>query len=650
MPDGKPKFDPSQAFEVAEPAGKPKFDPSQPYEPAPDEPAPTQNRGVVESAARGAVRSTMLGSFADEAYGLGGAAAYGLAKGARSVLPGGVPDDAPSVGDVYRQIKGQYNQGDAESQPVPYGAGMAGGLVAQAGPKNIIDMLRSLPKLAENAPAVLRGLLTPEAAKDALKGVVAGTAQGAVTGLGASDADLTRGEFGQAAQDTAGGAIVGGALGGGLGAATGAYRGGLRAKAQEAGDAAGKVKKLQSFEKANSDHDLAVAKIREENRGAKDLQRTLEKAAKEKAAADTAAMQRSAEDAARRPTRDKAVSLLGLEGKQNKFGGPQEARKLAQKLYDEPFPDGSGQSWVEKMNSKSPEDAADFIVKFRKTTGHDLGTIRDELAKIPEAKVGAKALKAKLKGSLERLPAEVERQARNELDAIVNRAASGGDVSAAGLRKVIEDIEDSAGLGTSNLSTILGDKADRMLMRARGAAVGEEKALVAKHLVDKQPQYEKLLDQFGKAKAVELGANEKISRLNRNQQPVRSPKAEKVAKVQPRQVPRAQAKPLPAKPEFPGGPEAHQAAQDVLRVRTHTAAKAIKSIPLVGPIGKRVAEEAAPSLFRSYRPTQAQILKEAETAGKAKESLEPLLRKIHGGGPAAIRAFLQALHSSPDSE
>lgn len=164
----------------------------------PDSPAtaPAPEVSMGQSAARGALQGASMG-FGDEA-----AAAIDTAvsqvPGVRSLAQMFQSSNLPSVENpslTYAQRRDAYRQANANAQqanPLTYGAGELAGAVATA---------PAIPSLAG------RGIVT--AATNA-------AIQGGAAALGSSDADLTKGQFMQAAKDTAGGAALGGLLGGAL--------------------------------------------------------------------------------------------------------------------------------------------------------------------------------------------------------------------------------------------------------------------------------------------------------------------------------------------------------------------------------------------------------------------------------------------------
>ena len=113
-------------------------------------------------------------------------------------------EDKQSIGDIYRGARDQKYKDYDESQeanPGVFTTGEIGGVIAQS--------------------AAIPGLNAAKGAKLATV-VGKGALQGGIYGLGDSRADLTKGEFGDAAIDTAKGAVLGGA---GAGAIHGAVKG-----------------------------------------------------------------------------------------------------------------------------------------------------------------------------------------------------------------------------------------------------------------------------------------------------------------------------------------------------------------------------------------------------------------------------------------
>lgn len=143
--------------------------------------------GYLESARRGAAQGLSLG-YSDEI--VGGAQAvrdYVMDRG--SVMDEG-------IGDIYRRnrdLQRSQNMSAREANPKTYGGAQLAGAIA---------------------PAVLATIGTKGAALPAIAGRLG--AIGAVEGLGHSEADLTKGEFGGAAVDTAIGGTVGAVMPGAM--------------------------------------------------------------------------------------------------------------------------------------------------------------------------------------------------------------------------------------------------------------------------------------------------------------------------------------------------------------------------------------------------------------------------------------------------
>lgn len=147
-----------------------------------------------EALGRGALDGATFG-FDDELQGTMGAGLQAIANALPESARRALDVDARDVGDAYRGTRDEgrtQKEAIRERSPGQFIAGQVGGGVATS-------------------------FLSPLRAATAAKGVggaaKTGAALGAVGGLGASNADLTQGEFGQAAADAAAGAALGGGAG-----------------------------------------------------------------------------------------------------------------------------------------------------------------------------------------------------------------------------------------------------------------------------------------------------------------------------------------------------------------------------------------------------------------------------------------------------
>lgn len=140
-----------------------------------------EDPGVLESAGRGALQGVSLG-FGDEIYGGGKALFDALNEGDLSDLEGRYRSERDAVRKA--------NAAAEEANPTAYTGGNIAGSVATS----------FVPGLNIAKAATLGGR------------VALGAGLGAAAGLGNSDADVTQGEVGQAALDTAKGAALGGGL------------------------------------------------------------------------------------------------------------------------------------------------------------------------------------------------------------------------------------------------------------------------------------------------------------------------------------------------------------------------------------------------------------------------------------------------------
>lgn len=163
---------------------EPVFEETQAIEPA----APAREIGMLEAGALGSVKGVTLG-FDDEIAGAAGALLQKLGSNS--------PED---FWTLYSKIRDNVRQTHAEAEEAQPGASIVGELAG--------SLVLPVPGLA----AVKGAGFAAKAAAMAKTGAKAG----AIAGLGLSDADLTKGELGEAARDTAGGALLGGATGAGL--------------------------------------------------------------------------------------------------------------------------------------------------------------------------------------------------------------------------------------------------------------------------------------------------------------------------------------------------------------------------------------------------------------------------------------------------
>lgn len=134
--------------------------------------------GALEAAGRGALQGVTLG-FSDEIYG-----------GGKALLDSLIEGDFEGFGDRYRTERDAVRRANEEAERQNPNAYLGG---------NIAGSL---------ATSVVPGLNIAKAGTLAGRAAMAG-ALGAGAGLGVSEADLTKGEFGRAALDTVAGGVLG---------------------------------------------------------------------------------------------------------------------------------------------------------------------------------------------------------------------------------------------------------------------------------------------------------------------------------------------------------------------------------------------------------------------------------------------------------
>lgn len=169
--------------------------------PAPEPPQVAAPAGPsrLDAFGRGVRQGATFG-FADE---IGGAVQGGL-QGLANALPSGALEWAgidnrysQDVGDTYRAARNDERAQDARAENAHRGFYLGG---------NLAGGLLTAPLMPAGGAKTLGQLM--------LQGAKVGAGAGAAYGLGASDADLTRGEFAGAAGDTTLGALLGGGFGG----------------------------------------------------------------------------------------------------------------------------------------------------------------------------------------------------------------------------------------------------------------------------------------------------------------------------------------------------------------------------------------------------------------------------------------------------
>ncbi len=423
-------------------------------------PPPEEGVGKGESAYRGAVQGASL-RFGDEVAAAFGAGAYGLAQGVRSYLPGGVPEDAPEVGDVYTQLRDQFRAENAaaeEANPGTYAAGELSGAVAGSG----VNPVGAVRAVAAGGRALLtrggvaaagRSLLTRETAKAA----GAGAAYGGAVGAGGAEENVLEATV----EGAATGAVVGGAARGLL--------------------AAGQAGQAAQLAKAEGKASAAVA-----------------------------------------GERDAAVRLTGLDGKQKSLGGPKRAKERAQALYDEPSPRDPSKRLLDDVKDATPDARLEYATQLRREAGQQLGSVRDALAKT-EAPVAVAPLRDQIRGAFAELPTEVQTKALEQVDAMIGAVAKDGAINPAALRKLIEDSEGLAKFGTPNLEAALGNARGRVFQSARAVLVQAEKDLVARVIPERVPEYSEALRRYGLYSDFETGSKVILERANKGQKLIRQP-------------------------------------------------------------------------------------------------------------------------------
>lgn len=654
--------------------------------------------------ATGGLMDKMLGGFA------AADAATQMAHGLKS------PEDAEKT---YREVvpEAQARREAAfEQHPTPYRVGEGAGFLGTGG----AQLIKGMFGLGKAAPAALRSLGTAEgwkaAAMGAAKGGAIGGAYGAASGAGHSDAPDWYGLLADTAKGAgagmASGALIGAPMGvGGAALENEAARATERAAAgrtMEAADAATEEharrlaqqnlqyeadvhqaaagrNSLEEAGKAKYEGELAQAKsardaqagqydsdVREAASakaakvGESEAKYTKELSAVEKAQqeAEAAALAKS-----REPTRDKTLKLLALEGKQNKIGGPEDASEL-QTLFDEPVDTGSPES-ARVMDqilktTGDPKKGIELVRGLKKEAGRTLGAIREQLA-ATGTKVDVRPVIAEMDHSFGALPSAVREQAIQQVNETILRNAKDGFMEAGYLRQAIENmtLPGRHGLTLSN-GTAVAETAP-VFRKARGQLLGLEKAAVKQDLPEGTLEtYNQALRRFGLFSDAEIGAVEKLRRVQAGKPEINYPKPERVELPRPEKpgpavydakVAEPAEIPLPEKPgpatygakvakpgELPAPARPINEAEllKLLRPKLSLGGKVAKTVAGMGgrmkggEPGAMLAKAAVENWLTAVAPNADVLSKNAQVAGDRLAKWAPVFEKAMKEGPRAV--------------
>jgi len=566
----------------------------------------------------------------------------------------------------------------ANQNPGAARLGGAAGIGAQllAAGVNPIQAIRSLPSLAASIPSAIRAL--PTAA--GLQAIARAAPGGALAGLGLSDADipLARGEFGAAAKQGLHDAAVGAAVSGAVGLlGHGAEQRVQRAMAAEAArrePVEANIATEQAASRAVGANKAAAA----ENAAAKEKFRADVVAARAEAARQTEELRRAAAARAGAATEDRSLETLGLDTARGRamLGGPLRAAEEAPRIARTPVPDGTGQTYGDLAVALQDDPVAlgKALQANRRAIGERIGEVRRTLAGTP-AKVSAGPILQRLDEELAQsaAPRETRVAAAAAVRDIIERARGPKDVgvqildaagrpfrsagaadslSAAQLRKVIEDLDDELGFGAAggNLQKTLGDRADGVLLAARDAATNAEKGLVAAYAPDQLAGYLDDIAAYRTARVAEQGALTKITRPEGRA--IRRPAPEKIAPVRPAPVPRPT---MRGKVEVPKvSAEARAAEREALAPPKSLGAKIAKGLAgaagfaaggvLGHPmLGASAANATADRFLRNVRSTRSELLADSAKIRAALVKHADLVEAGARGGPRVATAIHREL-------
>jgi hypothetical protein len=654
--------------------------------------------------ATGGLMDKMLGGFA------AADAATQMAHGLKS------PEDAEKT---YREVvpEAQARREAAfEQHPTPYRVGEGAGFLGTGG----AQLIKGMFGLGKAAPAALRSLGTAEgwkaAAMGAAKGGAIGGAYGAAGGAGHSDAPDWYGLLADTAKGAgagmASGALIGAPMGvGGAALENEAGRATERAAAgrtMEAADAATEEharrlaqqnlqyeadvhqaaagrNSLEEAGKAKYEGELAQAKsardaqagqydsdVREAASakaakvGESEAKYTKELSAVEKAQqeAEAAALAKS-----REPTRDKTLKLLALEGKQNKIGGPEDASEL-QTLFDEPVDSGSPES-ARVMDqilktTGDPKKGIELVRGLKEDAGRTLGTIREQLA-ATGTKVDVRPVIAEMDNAFGALPAEVREQAVRQANELVLQNAKDGLIDAGRLRQAIENMKLPSRYGTTMSSGTAVAETAPVYRKARGLLLGLEKQAIQEKLPPESlGVYDQALRRYGLFSDAEIGAVEKLRRVQAGKPEINYPKPERVELPRPEKpgpavydakVAEPAEIPLPEKPgpatygakvakpgelPEPARPTNEAELLKLLEPKLTLGGKVARSVAgmggrmIGGELGAMGAKAAVENWLKAVAPSADVLSANAQVAGDRLAKWAPVFEKAMKEGPRAV--------------
>lgn len=508
--------------------------------------------GALEAGARGAIDMATFG-FGDE-----------IAAGSGALIDK-LSGNAPDLGERYRELRDSERERDAsafEQHPGWYRTGEGAALIAQIGPKGIVALGKLGVNVAKNPGAVLSAIKSVgslEGAAKALtaggKGAAVGAGAGGAAGLGQSDADLTQGEYAEAAEDTLEGARTGAALGAPLGAGGAMLEAGtgrLAGKAAVADDIARKATELESLQGgAPASGKLAEAEARlrpaiddlqrqqaalparnaaDAAQGAAErkaleaselspLQKELDElgTARGELEARAAGEVRAAEEAFARSPEAQGTPLqrVGLENKQSVLGGPAKAGEKAEALVGD-------ERLMAALRDNPPGPAQDAAIKaILDEVGGRLDTTYTAMAGNKLAFRNARDLGNAMRATFKKLPDDAG--AKAQVFALLKaNAPEGGRVSAGAINRLIKKFDSAAG----TTEAARAKDSSKIYSAAAGVLRDSRKALVEQHLGgDALAAFKNDLAEYARGSTARRAATEQRRAVQAGRAPVRSPDA-----------------------------------------------------------------------------------------------------------------------------
>lgn len=322
-------------------------------------------------------------------------------------------------------------------------------------------------------------------------------------------------------------------------------------------------------------------------------------AAREAAAARNAAAVRAAELETRKVTRDRAIYVTGLKGKEKEYGGFRETRKAAESIWDEPLPGEPGTSLARDTADMTPELRRDYAEKIRKAESNAIGASREEIRARSSTRVPSDTVKADIRAQLGKGRGTKDTRAvLRELDKTIDELAADGTIGADDFQSLVDEMVD---LAKPNSRPALEGRVGAARVKhaadtARAIFRGQRDRIVKQDMGEEfAGTYAEQLRRFGVYKDFERGA-ESVGR--KGDRP--APKVVKPEKVRPEKVPAPELEAVPKGPNYPTDQNGRRLGPPLPPAKTPRPDKPVRRPePLL--VGKTVPEDVPETQFPGGR-------------------------------------------------